>query len=105
VFNFAYGYIARGIDYLDRNLSYDKFDASLRTSFLENKLSVILYTLMIFLAHSVLLIRPNSSGVKKSFSNYFDKRLVGLQVTYNFGKQFSQNNRGTKNEEEVNKVN
>jgi len=104
VFNFAYSYIARGIDNLDRNSSYDKFEASLRASFLEKKLSVNLYAYDIFRSYRPVYT-TYYNGIKNSFSNYFDDRRVGVSVTYNFGKQFGINNRESKNSEEVNRAN
>jgi len=103
-FNFAYSYIARGIDYLDRNSSYDKYDVYLRALFLEKKLSVILYAYDIFGSYRAAYT-SYYNGMKKSFSNYQDNRLVGLSVNYSFGKQFNTNNRQSKNSEELNRAN
>jgi len=104
VLNFGYTYVTSGRDNLDRFPSYDKFDVTLRASFLEKKLSVNLYAYDIFNSYHPVYI-AYSNGIKNTFSYHSDTRLVGVSVTYSFGKQFNTNNREAKNSEEVNRAN
>ncbi|XLS29307.1 TonB-dependent receptor domain-containing protein [Flavobacteriaceae bacterium M23B6Z8] len=100
----SYNYIARGVNYLDTNSSYDQFNITARMLFLNKDLTVTVRANDIFRSN-----RPTytsfSNTIKNSFTNYYDLRYLRISVLYRFGKKFKTSSVRQKNREEFSRTN
>lgn len=100
----SYNYIARGVNYLDTNSSYDQFNITARMLFLNKDLVITVRGNDIFRSN-----RPTytsfSNTIKNSFTNYYDLRYLRVSVLYRFGKKFKAPSIRQKNREELLRTN
>ena len=99
-----YSYQTKGISELDRNSDASLVNLSMKYLLLDKKLALSVSGSDIFRSERYTFT-SYSHGIKNTYSYYYDQRYLLVSVLYNFGKSFKLNQRGNKNQEELNRAN
>ena len=104
LFNMGYTYVTRGTANLDTNSALSYLNTSLKLLLLNKKLQFTLYGSDL-LRSSKTTYSGFSNGVKNTYANYNDQRMMRLSVLYSFGGELKNiNTRESKNSDEQNRM-
>ena len=104
LFNVNGSIVTRGVDNLDTNSGIGQLNASLKLFLLNKKLQFTLYGNDI-LKTNLMTYSGFSNGVKNTYTNYNDLRMVRLSILYTFGgKLKNAGQRESKNSDEQDRL-